>query len=75
VFSHAFLFVKNVLLDYIQKPFGQVTILMNHCVDYLLTWNYRHIAKMEIQRSIADYRIAGLFATCYVYPGRTFRRG
>ncbi len=28
---------------------------MDHCVDYLLTWNCRHIANMEIQRSIADY--------------------
>ena len=39
-----------------------ISIATVHYIDYLLTWNYRHIANPEIQARIAeDFQRQGLF--------------
>ncbi len=32
-----------------------IAIAVSHAVDYLLTWNCKHIANPELQRKIMDY--------------------
>jgi len=46
-----------------------ISIATVHFVDYLLTWNCRHIANPEIQAQIAEYlRPQGLFLPSICTP-------
>ena len=52
-----------------------ISIATVHFVDYLLTWNCRHIANPEIQARISEnFRRKGLFLAFIMYTQRTLGR-
>jgi hypothetical protein len=54
---------------------AHVALASRHNVDYLLTWNCRHIANAEIIKSLElIVAKAGLCAASLVHPIRTTRR-
>ena len=49
------LVVKNIIPEKAAEDGLHIATALIHNVDYLLTWNCKHIANPEIQRNIAQY--------------------